>query len=111
MKHLYAILLALMLGCGAAPQTLAQTADDRTMWTLDGEERENGRDQTREIEISSKEGNIYIRTPRQVQVTVYTILGQIVTERTLNPGVSELKIGTRGIYLVKIEGKTQKVAL
>lgn len=100
-----------MLGCGAAPQTLAQTAADRTMWALDGEGRESSRARAQEIEISSKDGNIYIRTPRQVQVTVYTILGQIVTERTLNPGVSELKIGTRGIYLVKIEDKTRKVAV
>ena len=49
--------------------------------------------------------------PRKIQVTIYTILGQVVTDRTLNPGLSEIKIGTRGIYLVKIEGRTQKVAL
>lgn len=111
MKQLYAILVVWVLWCCAAPQTFAQAPADRTAWVLGEEERENGRVPKQEIEISSKEGNIYIRTPRQVQVTVYTILGQIVTERTLNPGISELKIGTRGIYLVKIEGKTQKVAL
>lgn len=111
MKHLYAILFALALGCSTAPQAFAQTPTDRTAWTLGEEERENGHPQKQEIEISSKEGNIYIRTPRQIKVTVYTILGQVITERTLNPGTTELKIGTRGIYLVKIEGKTQKVAL
>ncbi|HIZ27228.1 DUF6383 domain-containing protein [Barnesiella sp. An55] len=111
MKHLYAILLALALGCGAALQASAQALTERTAWSLSEGDRTDDNVRDNEIEVSSKDGNIYIRTPRRVQVTVYTILGQIVTERTLNPGISELKIGTRGIYLVKIEGKTQKVAL
>lgn len=111
MKHLYAILLALALGCGAALQASAQALTERTAWSLSEGDHTDDNVRDNEIEVSSKDGNIYIRTPRRVQVTVYTILGQIVTERTLNPGISELKIGTRGIYLVKIEGKTQKVAL
>ena len=111
MKHLYAILFALALGCTAAPQAFAQEWTGQSAWVLSDDDRTDGTSRTPEIEVTSKEGNIYIRTPRQVKVTVYTILGQIVTERTLNPGISELKIGTRGIYLVKIEDKTRKVAL
>ena len=111
MKHLYAILIALALGCSAAPQAFAQDWTSQSAWALSDDDRTDGSSRAPEIEVSSKEGNIYIRTPRRVKVTVYTILGQIVTERTINPGISELKIGTRGIYLVKIEGKTQKVAL
>lgn len=111
MKHLYAILIALALGCSAAPQAFAQDWTSQSAWALSDDDRTDSSSRAPEIEVSSKEGNIYIRTPRRVKVTVYTILGQIVTERTINPGISELKIGTRGIYLVKIEGKTQKVAL
>ena len=91
MKYLYAVFFALVF-----------SGDDN---------RQNEPVQEAPIEVSSKDGSIYIRTPRKVQVVVYTILGQIVTDRTINPGLSELKIGVRGIYLVKIEGQTQKIAL
>ncbi len=63
------------------------------------------------VEIFGKDGVITIRTQRRIQVRVFTILGQLVSQATLNPGVSELKIGSRGIYIVKTEHVTQKVAL
>ena len=63
------------------------------------------------IEIYGYNGVIYIKTPRRIAVRVFTILGQNVSQATLNPGTHELKIGTRGIYIVKIGNLTQKVAL
>lgn len=111
MKKLYAILFALALGAAITPQTCAQISAEQAVWTLNDNNRSDNNSREQAIEVSSKEGNIYVRTPRKIQVTIYTILGQVVTDRTLNPGLSEIKIGTRGIYLVKIEGRTQKVAL
>lgn len=63
------------------------------------------------VEIFSDNGSIIIRTNRRVQVRVFTILGQLVTQATLNPGTSEFKVVARGIYIVKIGNITQKVAL
>lgn len=111
MKKLYAILFIVVLGVAIAPQAFAQMPAEQAVWTLNGNNSNDNNSREQEIEVSSKEGNIYVRTPRKIQVTIYTILGQVVTDRTLNPGLSEIKIGTRGIYLVKIEGRTQKVAL
>lgn len=68
-------------------------------------------DVTDGIEIYGKDGIITIRTTRRIQVRVFTILGQLVSQAVLNPGASELKIGARGIYIVKIGNITQKVAL
>lgn len=62
------------------------------------------------IEIFQRNGVITIRTQKTIQVRVYTILGQLVSQATLSPGTSELKL-SRGIYLVKIGNITQKVAL
>lgn len=53
------------------------------------------------IEVYSNDGFIYIRTPKRVQVQVFTILGQLVSQAYINPGTSQLKIETRGIYIVK----------
>lgn len=66
--------------------------------------------QTDGIEIFQRNGTITIRTQKTIQVRVYTILGQLVSQATLSPGTSELKL-SRGIYLVKIGNITQKVAL
>ena len=63
------------------------------------------------IEIYGRNGTITIVTPKRITVRVYTILGQIVSQATLQPGTSELRLGTRGIYLVRIGNMTQKVAI
>ena len=110
MKYLYAVFFALVFSGFVLPTAVAQTTMEKEIWKID-DNRQNEPVQEAPIEVSSKDGSIYIRTPRKVQVVVYTILGQIVTDRTINPGLSELKIGVRGIYLVKIEGQTQKIAL
>lgn len=110
MKYLYAVFFALVFSGSVLPTAAAQTTMEKEICKIDGN-RQDGTAQEAPIEVSSKDGSIYIRTPRKVQVVVYTILGQIVTDRTINPGLSELKIGVRGIYLVKIEGQTQKIAL
>lgn len=64
-----------------------------------------------DIDIFGRDGVIVIRTGRRIQVRVFTILGQLVSQATLNPGESQLKVNSRGIYIVKVENRTQKVAL
>ncbi len=110
MKHLYAILLISVLFSAVGFPTVAQSSMSDKYGALQEKNREvEPRDGA--IEISGKDGSIYVSTPYRVEVKVYTILGQMVMSRMVNPGVSELKMETRGVYLVKIEGRTQKVAL
>lgn len=63
------------------------------------------------IEIFGKEGTIIIKTPKPVQVKVFTILGQLVSQELLSKGTSEFKINSRGIFIIKIGSITQKIAL
>lgn len=71
----------------------------------------NNPDESDGVEIAVSDGAIIVRTPQKVEVRVFTILGQLVSQATLNAGTSELKISSRGIYIVKIGNLTQKVAL
>lgn len=71
----------------------------------------NDPSQSNGVEIFGVNGAIVVRTPHRVQVKVFTILGQLVSHAVLNAGTSELKINSRGIYIVKIGNVTQKVAL
>lgn len=62
------------------------------------------------VEIYQRSGAIIIKTQRIIQVKVFTILGQLVSQATLQPGTSELRLN-RGIYMVKVGNLTQKVAI
>ncbi|MBR5639061.1 MAG: T9SS type A sorting domain-containing protein [Muribaculaceae bacterium] len=62
------------------------------------------------VEIYQRSGVIIIKTQHIIQVKVFTILGQLVSQATLQPGASELRLN-RGIYLVKTGNITQKVAI
>ena len=109
MKKLCAILVMILA------LTIGDTASAQLQWR-DATRRVAGRSLvdpalTDGVEIFGKDGIITIRTKRRIQVRVFTILGQLVSLATLNPGTSELRIGSRGIYFVKIGNITQKVAL
>ena len=62
------------------------------------------------VEIYQRSGAIIIKTQHAIQVKVFTILGQLVSQATLQPGASEIRLN-RGIYLVKVGNITQKVAI
>lgn len=62
------------------------------------------------VEIYQRSGVLTIKTQRTIQVKVFTILGQLVSQATLYPGTSELRLN-RGIYMVKVGNITQKVAI
>ncbi len=70
-----------------------------------------GSDASGGIEVYSQEMSIIIKTDRKVEVKVFTILGQVVSEAELTAGTSVLEINSRGIYIVKIDDFTQKVVL
>ena len=63
------------------------------------------------IQIFGSDGYIYIRSPRRYPAQVYTMLGQVVRQTYVNPGYTEMLVGGRGIYLVRVGDVTRKVVL
>ena len=109
MKRLLAILtLALVLGLGNT--ALAEIQWHETTREVTGKVLNDPRTSDG-IQIYGSNKTITIVTPKRITVKVYTILGQMVSQATLQPGTSELRLGTRGIYLVRIGNLTQKVAV
>lgn len=107
-RRFFVILAALMML--AAPLTMSARAQWRETTQVQGRSLTDPK-ATDGVEIFQRSGTITIRTQRTIQVRVFTILGQLVSQATLQPGIAELKLNTRGIYLVKIGNITQKVAL
>jgi flagellar basal body rod protein FlgF len=109
MKRLL-VILALVLTLGLENAALAEVQWRETNREVQGKTWNDPR-ASDGIEIYGRNGIITIVTPKRITVRVYTILGQIVSQATLQPGTSELRLGTRGIYLVRIGNLTQKVAI
>lgn len=63
-----------------------------------------------EIEIKVSPGQIVVSASHQVQIKIFTILGQIVSNETLPAGVSRLPL-SHGVYIVKAGDLTCKIAV
>ncbi len=63
------------------------------------------------FEVEVRDGLVYVSTDATVKVEVFTILGQLVTSHTISPGLVRLRIGNRGIYILKGAGTTRRVNL
>lgn len=63
------------------------------------------------IEVYTRPGAVIVRCQERINVVVMTILGQTISKATINAGTHELRIGTHGIYILKIGDNTVRVAL
>ena len=102
MKRLTAIFICLIL-LAAAP--LTATADS---W----ERVENLRDDPAEserIDVTVRDGYVYVVTNRTVTVKVCTILGQVVSQSKVQPGIWRIKLRQRGVYILKAGPVTKRV--
>ena len=61
--------------------------------------------QQEDAAVQVHEGFVYVAIKQPVQVKLFTLLGQIIVQDTLKPGVY------RGIYLLKIGSSTRRITL
>ncbi len=66
---------------------------------------------TGDVEVRTLSGTILIYASRPMQVRVFSILGQLVSSETVPAGVSQLSLGSHGLFIVKVGDLTCKVAL
>lgn len=104
------VILAIVLSLGLQNVALAEVQWRETNREVQGKSWNDPRSSDG-VQIYGSNGTITIVTPKRITVRVYTILGQMVSQATLQPGTSELRLGSRGIFLVRIGNLTQKVAI
>lgn len=63
------------------------------------------------LEVFSAPNVIMVTVDTPMKIEIFTILGRLVVSQHLQPGSYEFKINTHGVYLVKTEGSTSKVAI
>ncbi|MBD5262059.1 MAG: T9SS type A sorting domain-containing protein [Bacteroides sp.] len=62
------------------------------------------------VEIRVAPGHVVVVASQQVQIKVFTILGQVVSDETLPAGTSRLPL-SHGVYIVKVGDLTCKIAV
>lgn len=64
-----------------------------------------------DIEIKVGNGHLYVIASRQVQIKIFSILGQLISSETLPPGTHRLTGTPHGVYIIKSGDLTCKVIL
>ena len=62
-------------------------------------------------EIRVNEGYVYVTTSRTITVKVFSILGQLISEETIQPGISRFRLPSRGIYILKAGAITKRITI
>lgn len=62
------------------------------------------------VSVTEVDGpRVYIEVERPVTVKVFSILGQLISQRTLQPGTYRLTIRSKGIYILKADEYTKRI--
>lgn len=106
-KYVRYISVALLLCCGtgaavcAAPQWEVVNATSDESYVSAAPER---------LETTVRGGYLYVTTNRPVNIRLFTILGQLVSSRSLPAGTSRIRLATRGMYILKSENTARRIS-
>lgn len=67
--------------------------------------------ETEKVEVTVKDGYIYVDTSKPVTIKLMSILGQLVSQHNLPAGVSRIKMSAKGIYILKAGSFTKRVTV
>lgn len=112
-RHVAAILLAAAsLATAAAPP--ARLWEDVSAGSRDvaaSVAASQGADDSQQVELTVKDGNVYLSLTRTTVVEVFTILGQPVSRETLKAGIHRLRLKSRGIYILRAGQVTRRITV
>ncbi len=64
-----------------------------------------------QADVTVLDGYIYIWSQKPVTVKLFSILGQQIHQETVQPGIHRLKLGSKGIFILKAGSLTKRVTL
>ena len=75
------------------------------------ERPDDGSEQSDRLEVTVHDGYVYVTVTRPCTVRLFTILGNLVSQRNLPAGTSRLRLKGRGMYLLKTDRGTRRVTV
>lgn len=64
-----------------------------------------------ELEVTVHDGYIYIRTDRAVTIKIFSILGQLISQENVKPGLHRIRLSSRGIFILRAGTATRRITL
>lgn len=115
-KAMRAVMCALLLtlSLAAHAQYTPAAAPRKPVWevvtvTDQAQVPQNG---TPELEVTILDGGLVVITSdRAVKVQVFSILGQLITQKQMQAGTVRLQMNSRGIYILKADNTTRRISL
>ncbi|MDE6282752.1 MAG: hypothetical protein K2L97_02050 [Muribaculaceae bacterium] len=105
-RYLTSLLTALLIGGAvyAAPPAWEEVTSPRP-------EVVQSFEMDSQTEVTVRDGYIYIYTSKPVSVKLFSILGQQIHQETVNPGISRLKLNSKGIFILRAGSLTKRITL
>lgn len=66
---------------------------------------------TEGVDITVKDGWVYVTASRPVTVRIFSILGQPIITETMQPGTYRLHLASRGIYILRVGSATRRITI
>ncbi len=110
MRYLCLIVMFFLLSAAACLAAEPTPAWEQTA-ASDPQATELQSDRDDRIDVTVREGYIYVTTPKPVTVRVMTILGQLISQQQVPAGTSRLRVTARGIYILKAGTVTKRVTI
>lgn len=104
-KHILCFALAIAVTAGASGAS--RTWEESERFPVQVEQVS----QPDDVSVVVHEGYVYVLVRQTTHVKLFTLLGQVIVQDTLKPGVYRYKLSTRGIYLLKAGTSTRRITL
>lgn len=103
------LLVALVLAALAAAAPIAAAPHAAPRWEVVETGSAPDDDRTEAFDVAVRDGMVYIRVNEEIKVEIFSILGQLVTSRRLQPGVVRLTLPQKGVYILRAGGSTRRI--
>ncbi len=109
--------LCILLSASALLVAQPATGSNKTpVWEIVAEQDSTPRNEGEEgasdkIDVETRDGIVYISTTQPTTIKVYTILGQLITSKSVGSGTVRLTLGVRGVYILKAGTATRRINL
>lgn len=112
-RGLQYILFILLLAVSGA--TTATAENGAPVWEYVSQRDDNSTDTPdradSHMEVEVVDGKLYISLEEPAKVQIFSILGQLITERRLKAGTTRLTLSQRGVYILKSGSTTRRINL
>ena len=108
MKRLLLILLTATALAATAP---GASAAARVWEQIEAAAPDGGGESEVSVDVSVRDGYLYVTLSRRSAVKLFTILGHTVSQTELPAGTSRLRIPARGIYILRAGDATVRITV